>query len=269
MDEAGDMSVKNLITDENFFVSRRLGVDINKNLPLRLQKKELLEKIGLPVDEKRILCKVGNGDEPKANFDRLISQEKPFLIVVSENPIRSPIPPLFKIESSTKILWRNGAGEIHDIEAQDIQERLQELGPKSWVEFVDELWGKDVIAGKLVYINSEEQRLELQKDTTPAGILRSKNSPVFTIETKLPITNYEYRTSVGELQRAGYDDILSFQDVQSVVEEMSAYLPNISKLAKVSPLPTLEFAFLNNHKLIFIDVDWPSQYKFDYKVNKD
>jgi len=263
MDITENSPTKDLLTDENFFVSRSLGVDINKDLPLRLQKKELLEKIGLPVDEKRILCKIGDGDELKANFDRLISQEKTFLIVVSENPIRSTIPPLFKIESSTKILWRNGAGEIHDIEEQDILKRLEEVGPTSWVEFVDELWGKNVIAGKLVYINSDEQRLELQKDTTPAGILRSKNSSVFSIETKLPISGYEYRTSVGELQRAGYDDILPFQDVQSVADEISTYLPNISKLAKVSPLPTLEFAFLNNHRLIFIDVDWPSQYKFD------
>lgn len=258
------------ITNQNF-LSSKVDMEFIEGLPFRLQKRVILEKVGLPLDHERKPFKINDGEEVLKEFDQDVSKKKPFLIVISENPIKSVVPPLCWVKSGSDITWRDGSDQTSKINRKGLAKRLKELGPESWVEFADELWGENTIAGKLVYISENKQRLELQKNTTPAGILRSKDSATFSIETKLdadfPMSISDYKEAKLSLQKSGFDNILTLDEVRSVFESISNYLRGVSMLNDISPMPTLEFAFTNSHKIIFIDVDWPDEYKYNFSLN--
>lgn len=239
--------------------SKNTGID--PNLPFRLQKRKLFENLGFPVDKKIVSIPIKDErkiDETLQKFmERREENKEEFLIITSPKPMQTWIPPLFRIDRETgTVNYRDECGNWEEIELSEVLIKIRNLPPESWVEFARYLWWKDTIAGRLAYVSTEEQILEIQKGVEIPEI--DKN-PSATLSLSLslfePTDRFRYSRKIQESKFEAYE-------VKSIIDSLGKHYNGFEGLRKVANLPTIEFAYTRQEGLIVVDVDWPAQYRF-------
>ena len=166
------------------------------------------------------------------------------------------IPPLFRINRKEQsVVYRNEQGNIQSIELPEIFIKIKDLPPKSWVGFARYFWGKDTIAGRLVYLSGEEQVLEIQKSVE---IPEMDKNPTATFRATLSF--FELPGSFKE-RKLAYQTGFEWYEVERIVHCLGEHLQGFEGLKRVANLPALEFAYTKQEGLIVTDVDWPAQYR--------
>jgi len=251
-----------VIMDESFLNRKATGFNIDESLPLRLQKRQLLEFLGFPENKKLKPCLATRSQEIELLFREYSEIGFPFLLIVSEKSSCSIIPPLFVVEAVDKITWRNDRGEKKGISYNDMLDVIALFGPLTWLEFSNYIWGSETTAGRLVYMSQHEQIIELQKGILPSQLLSRNELSLYSGPVSyLDLQLRGYKETASSLRILGYKEIFGFDVVRGAVKYLARFFSAFEKLAKISPMPTLEFGILRDQTFIFIDVDWPSQWK--------
>lgn len=245
--------------DNLFFLKHRLNIPISSNLPLRLQKKELLQKLGFPMDDNVQVCQV----KDKENIFKLIgvySSSPPFLIIVSQyNPV-TITPPLFIVRSADLVEWRDCYGKVREINRREAVHQLDQLSGEDWLEFAYPLWDGRTIAGRLIYTSYESQVLELQRGVVPAQLMQDKSLSLYSGEiSSCVIDSWDYLERNKFLKETGHESVLPLTVVRQVCSFFQEKIFSLEELKKISPMPALEF-FFGSQGLIIIDVDWPASW---------
>lgn len=251
-----------VILDEHFLSYKANGFNSDKTLPLRLQKRQLLDFLGFPKNKGLKPCLATKQQTIKSLFKEYSAIGFPFLLIVSEKPSRTIIPPLFTVEAADKITWRNDEGEKKEISYAEMLEIMAQFGPATWLEFSSYIWGERTTAGRLAYISQREQIIELQKGVLPSQLLSRNKFPLYSGSISyLELGIRDYRDTALSLKAAGYQRILDFSIVKSVMNNLARRFDAFERLAEISSMPTLEFGIPKDQSFICIDVDWPSQWK--------
>lgn len=233
---------------------------IDPTLPFRLQKRKLFEKLGFPVDKKIVSMPVQDEAEIKKTLIEFMEgkyDEEEFLIITSPKPMVTWIPPLFRVNRREKsIVYRDEVGNIQPITLPEIFIKLKSLPSESWVTFGRYLWGKNTIAGRLVYVSKEEQILEIQKGVE---IPEMDKNPTATFGSALSFFELPYSF---EKKKLAYQTGFEWSEIREIVHCLSEHLQGFEGLKRVANLPAIEFAYTKQRGLIVIDVDWPPQYRF-------
>lgn len=252
-----------VIQDEDFLVRNGNRFNLNASLPLRLQKRQLLKSLELPGNDVLIPCLASDKSKTRTLFKKYSAKGFPFLILVSEKPSRTSVPPLFLVNAKDEIIWRDDNNQRAPVSYLDALRLISCYKPTTWLEFSNYIWGMDTIAGRIAFISSVEQILELQLGIIPSQLLLrdDRNLPVYSgLLDEFKLQMYDYKENVAKLKNIGYQNVISFATVCSVAKNLSRYFNSFQELAKVSLLPTLEFGIVKG-QLICIDIDWPSQWK--------
>jgi len=228
---------------------------INYELPFRMQKAQLLRNIGFPV-KKTIPVPICEQEKIKEEFDAFIEKSIPFFILTSPKPMLTRIPPLFKVISREVIFYRDWNDNVVSIEPEEIFLKIDLLPPKSWVEFTENIWGGENIAGRLTYVSMMEQILEIQKGVEIKEIDRNPNA---TFGTELSF--FELPSSIHDKYKLARRTGFLWSEVETIIRKLSSFYSGFRILKQISDFPTLEFAY-TKRGLLVIDVDWPSQYVF-------
>jgi len=249
--------------DEDFLLKRCRNMNLNFKLPLRLQKRQLLEKLNFPKNLELYACQVTNLNRLNRLFSEFM-EKPPFLIIVSEKPMKTLTTPLFTIDNNKKILYRNQYNKNRKISDREVIEIISSYFPKSWVEFTQPLWKEKAIAGRLLYYDSNRQLLEIQEGIIPAHLAYVKEKVYFNGE--LEFFSYtknlaEFHKTKENLQEMGYK-IFPLRKIQCIAESLLRLMQGFEKLKAISSLPTLEFAWDKKTGLISVDIDWPNQFLF-------
>lgn len=251
-----------LIQDEGFLSRQATEFNLDTSLPSRLQKRQLLKLLGFPKSRDLQSCRATDDWKIESLFKEYSQGGLPFLLIISEKPARTIIPPLFTVKSVDKITWRNDCGKKKRISYDDMLRIIARFEPSTWVEFSGYIWSPKTIAGRLAYINQREQIIELQKGVVPRQIPSRKNFSFYSGSVSLSeLQIRDYRDTVLALKNAGYPKILDFNELWYVVDYLARYFEAFEKMAKIAPLPALEFGFLPDQTLICVDIDWPSQWR--------
>lgn len=254
-----------MVIDEDFFQLKSIGFGLDRSLPIRLQKRQLLDMLGFPKNDRLKSCSSNDRQSQDSLFEEYCLDSFPFLIIVSEKPSFTIIPPLFIVKEPDKIVWRSDKGNKKDISHSEMIEVISQLGPASWLEFSPYIWGPEILAGRLTYIDPQHQIIELQKGVIPSQLIASQGGSLFSGSIEyLDIGIHDYRGTSRDLAGIGHQNILDFYTVKAVVDFLAGYPLAFERLARISRLPTLEFGYLKNKTFVPIDVDWPSQWKRDY-----
>jgi len=236
----------------------RYGIDLS--LPLRLQKRALLKALGFPDDPRLKGCRACEADKVKRLFKEYSAEGYPFLIIVSEKPMRTLVPPLFVVSDSDSVEWRNDQGAKQSISTDKALAVIGQYPETTWVEFTPRPWNERTIAGRLIYTSMENQVLEIQQGTVPAKLINDRQLPTYVGELSfLEVTRRSYLDDSRRLREVGYLNICSFDTIRSICRAMPP-MASFEELRLVSRLPTLEFAFTETGCLMAIDIDWPAQY---------
>ena len=235
-------------------------VIIDFTLPLRLQKRALLKAIGFPIDSQLRSFQVTQSEHIRACFSRSLARRRPFLIVVSEKPLRTVCTPLFIVKSKKEILYRSRNNKSRKIRPNAVSKQILAFSKESWVEFARILWGHGTIAGRLIYENRERQLLEIQEGVVPVEIANRKNLPYFLSELTCFKCGGSFNFDRIKLREAGFNIGFPRELVERLCDDLSSFSDSFEILKRVAPWPTLEFAYLHCHRLIAIDVDWPAQW---------
>lgn len=250
-----------VLFDEDFLLKKCRGMGIDFKLPLRLQKRQLLEKLSFPKNLELYACQVTNLNR----LNRLFSQfmrKPPFLIIVSEKPMKTLTTPLFTVDNNKMILYRNEHNKNRKISEKEVVTIISSYPSESWIEFTQPLWGGKTIAGRILYYNPNRQLLEIQENITPAYLGCSKEKLYFSGEleffscTKNP---FGFHKAKENLQKIGYK-VFFLEKIKYVAESLEQLIQGFEKLRMISSLPTLEFAWNEKRGLISIDIDWPDQF---------
>lgn len=250
-----------LTLNEDFLSHKATNFNMDSSLPLRLQKRKLLKSLGFPKDKSLKKCSAVNKHAIEVMFKSYAELKFPFLIIVSEKPSSTTIPPLFVVKGLNKITWRNNKGEQKEISYTEMLNAIKRFDFSTMLEFSSYIWGSETIAGRLLYISSREQVIELQRGVLPSRLITLNEFPLYSGSIgylELQISNY--RATALSLGAMGYQKILNFHTIKRAVEHLAGHFTAFEKLAKISPLPTLEFGILRNWRFIYVDVDWPSQW---------
>ena len=233
---------------------------IDTNLPLRLQKRALLKALGFPGDPNLKGCQSCEINKVEQLFKEYSTQGYPFLIIVSEKPMPSLVPPLFVVNDSHSVQWRDNQGAKRVITADEALSIIKAYPQNTWVEFAPLPWRESTIAGRLIYVAMDNQVLEIQQGTVPAKLINDRQLPTYVGELSfLDVERYRYLEDSRRLRAVGYPSICSFGVVRNICREMPA-MASFEELRFISQLPTLEFAFTGTGRLMAIDIDWPAQY---------
>lgn len=251
---------------EDDFLANRLKVGkVDFSLPIRLQKRELLKSLGFPVGNSLISCLVSNEELLSGLLDLYMKKEDfPFLVLVSEKKLLSRVFPLFVVYSREQVLFRDHREKKSLLTYEEMLGIINGFDPDTWIELVDYVWGSDVIAGRLLYIDQGNQVVEIQRGVIPSQMFYEigDNTLIFSGSFHyFDLSSADYLISRRSLQAAGYHNIFSYNSVQSVVSRLGEYIEGFSELADIASMPTLEFATGPNHMFVCIDIDWPSQWK--------
>ncbi|MFZ4648727.1 MAG: hypothetical protein ACOYMB_03810 [Patescibacteria group bacterium] len=245
--------------DENFFLKHSGGPVVDLNLPLRLQKRQLLEKLGFSLDSSLKSCQVVS-EKIIIDYIEVYSKYLPFIIIVSEKPMPTLVPPLFIFYSTEKIIWRNCFGEKVEINFVEFLKQIKNFNKSTWLEFTYPIWGDDTIAGRLSYESHESQIIELQKGAFPSKIMH--NYDLFSYSGRIYYCDLkvtEYFETVKFLKELGYNSILSYSIIERICFLFKNKIQELENLKKISLLPTLEFAFRDDW-IVIIDIDWSKSF---------
>ena len=249
-----------IVINECFLANAGSKYGIDPNLPLRLQKRVLLKALDFPGDPKLKGCRSCETDKVKQFFKEYCDQKYPFLIIVSEKPMLTLVPPLFVVSDLNSVQWRNNQGSKRIVTASEALATIGKYSHGTWVEFAPNPWGERTIAGRLIYTSIENQVLEVQQGSVPAKLINDRQLPTYAGELSfLEVERRGYLEDSRRLRNAGYPNICSFSVIRSICREMPP-MTSFEELRLISQLPTLEFVFTETSRLIAIDIDWPAQY---------
>lgn len=244
---------------EDFFL--KIGLAIDSSLPIRLQKRQLLRILGFPTSGEIRKCQAGDKEEVERLFRQfMVGHQVPFNIVISEKEMMSWIPPLCEVRTLQDIKWRDRDGSYRTLRQDEVLEELANLTDETWLEFVPNLWGGRNMAGRLIYIDSERQCLEIQESVKPAQLI-CKGSPLFSGDLSFfDIRTRDYADRAKELHEIGYTSVASLYRLRAVIDQLFPHRESFEKLRALGELPTYEFAYLVSGQIISIDIDWPNQW---------
>lgn len=246
--------------NEYFLINAGSKYGIDLSLPLRLQKRALLRALGFPDNPKLKGCRSCETDKIENLFKEYCAYGYPFLIIVSEKPMPTLVPPLFVVNNSRNVQWRDEQNERQVITKSETLSLIKRYPQNTWLEFTPNIWGKYTIAGRLIYISMESQILEIQQGSILPKLINDRQLPTYVGELSfLEVKRRGYLDDSRRLWEAGYLNICSFSVVQSICREMPS-IDSFEELRWISQFPTLEFAFTETGQLIAIDIDWPGQY---------
>lgn len=240
--------------NENFLAAVCKKFLINSVLPVKLQKRELLEKLAFPVDNNRVIP-IYNTEEIRAVFVEYLAQV-PFLIGMHLKPMNSFITPFFFIEEDL-IQYSDESGKRIISGQEKMFDIIQDFTSRNcWVEFVHSIWGPATIVGRLIYFSPKEQLLEIQKGVVPRELGNNREKhPYFSAEL-----HYLSRSFQKQAVLYGSSSGISPTIIDSIIHVLRKHEYAFEVLRQVADLPTLEFGHTKLGKLIVIDIDWPSQY---------
>jgi len=246
--------------NECFLANTGSKYGIDASLPLRLQKRALLRALGFLGDPRLKGCRSCETSKVKQLFKEYCVQGCPFLIIVSEKPMLTLVPPLFVVNDANSVQWRDNQGTKRTITASEALSIIGGYPQTTWVEFSPNPWGERAIAGRLIYIAMDNQVIEIQQGTVPAKLINDRQLPTYVGELSfLDAERHRYLKDSRRLRDAGYLNICPFSVVRNICREMPA-MASFEELRFISQLPTLEFAFTGTGRLMAIDIDWPAQY---------
>jgi len=249
-----------IVMNECFLANAGSKYGIDLSLPLRLQKRALLKALGFPGDPKLKGCRACEAKKVKQFFNEYCAEGYPFLIIVSEKPMHTLVPPLLVVNGLDSVQWRDDQGAKQTISADEALAVINQYPQATWVEFTPRPWNEHTIAGRLIYTSMENQVLEIQQGTVPAKLINDRQLPTYVGELSfLEATRRSYLGDSRRLREVGYLNICSFDTIRSICRAMPP-LVSFEELRLVSRLPTLEFAFTETGRLMAIDIDWPAQY---------
>jgi len=249
-----------IVMNECFLANAGSKYGIDASLPLRLQKRALLKALGFPGDPNLEGCQSCETEKVAQFFKEYSAQGYPFLIIVSEKPMLTLVPPLFIANDANSVRWRDNQGTKRAITASEALSIIKGYPQATWVEFCPNPWGGRTIAGRLIYVAVDNQTLEVQQGTVPAKLINDRQLPTYVGEFSfLDVERRNYLEDSRRLRDVGYLNICSFSVVRSICREMPA-IASFEELRLISRLPTLEFAFTETGRLMAIDIDWPAQY---------
>ena len=247
---------KKIRYDEDFFLKYSKEIQVNSELPFKLQKRELLEKLGFPLD-KSLLIPIGNYEKIR---EILLEHKikKPRLIGIHLKPMPTYITPFFIIREN-KIEHRDEFGNVEIVDLEEAFRKIKkysEYSQKSWIEITNLIWGPETIMGRVIYFSKLEQIIEIQKGVMPEQLGNErKKFPYFTSELllfQIPETSKE------KISCAGFKK----EEIDNIINSLKKHKTKFEVLRRIANLPTLEFGYVNKRRLIVVDVDWPNQYQF-------
>jgi hypothetical protein len=236
----------------------KYGIDIT--LPFRLQKRALLSVLGFPSNLKLKMCRCHDTKEVERLFGEYGVQGYPFLVIISEKPMSSLVTPLFVVNSSHNVHWRDNRGNKNLITTNKALSIIQTYSTNTWLEFSPYIWGIRTIAGRLIYTTQDNQILEIQQGTFLPNLMDDQQLPTYMGKLSfLDLKLHRYLEDSRHLQSIGYSTICPFSAVRDICKKMPL-ITSFEKLNCISQFPALEFAVMETGQLITIDVDWPSQW---------
>ena len=249
-----------IVMNECFLANAGSKYGIDASLPLRLQKRTLLKALGFPSDPKLKRCLSCKTDEVEQLFKEYNAQGYPFLIIVSEKPMLTLVPPLFVANDANSVQWRDNQGTKRIVTTKGALLIIKGYPQTTWVEFSPSPWGERTIAGRLIYVSMDNQILEIQQGTVPAKLIHDRQLSTYVGELSfLDVERRNYLEDSRRLRGVGYLNICSFSVIRSICRGMPP-MASFEELRFISRLPTLEFAFTETGLLMAIDIDWPAQY---------
>lgn len=249
-----------IVMNECFLANAGSKYGIDASLPLRLQKRALLKALGFPGDPRLKRCQSCEIGKVAQLFKEYDAQGYPFLIIVSEKPMLTLVPPLFVVNDANSVQWRDNQGTKQAITASEALSIIEGYPQTTWVEFAPNPWGERTIAGRLIYIAVDNQILEIQQGTVLAKLINDRQLPTYDGELSfLDVSRHRYFEDSRRLRDLGYLNICAFSVVRNICREMPA-IDRFEELRLISRFPTLEFAFTGTGRLMAIDIDWSAQY---------
>lgn len=247
--------------DEDLLVSKSsvIGVAIDILLPIRFQKRQLLQTLGFPVDQSLVAFPAADRYEIRKKLTEWMSDGRPFQIIISEKPVTTVCTPLFIIRRGS-ITFRSRNGGMNNISIDGMLAEIAILPTGSWIEFADILWRGDNMAGHLVYENANSQLLEIQVAVAPAQIGSTRALPYFMTMLNNFACDESYNFDRMLLRRAGFGLGISRERIEGLCYELSLFNEAFQRLQKVASWPTLEFAFVGRREFMALDVDWPAEW---------
>ncbi len=207
--------------NECFLVNAGSKYGIGLNLPLRLQKRTLLRTLGFPGDPNLKACKSSETRKVKQLVKEYGELGYPFLIIVSEKPMRTLVPPLFVVNNQDNVQWRDGQGAKRIITTSEVLAIIERYPPTTWVEFAPSPWGEQTVAGRLIYTSMKNQILEMQQGNVPARLINDRQLPTYVGDLSfMEASRRGYLEDSHRLRDVGYFNICSFTTVQSICREM-------------------------------------------------
>lgn len=249
-----------IVMNECFLTNMGGKYGFDQGLPLRLQKRALLKALGFPGDPKMKKCRSCETDKVKKLFKEYSTEGYPFLIIVSEKPMPTLVPPLFNVKDTNRVQWRDNQGTKRFIDADKALSIIKAYAPNTWVEFSPCPWRKNAIAGRLIYVSIDNQIIEVQRGTIPSKLIDDRQLSTYVGELNfLDIERYRYLEDSRRLRATRYISILPFNIILDICRKMPE-ITSFKKLCLISKFPTLEFAITETGQMITIDIDWPAQW---------
>lgn len=241
--------------DEDFFSKYSKEILVDENLPFKLQKRELLEKLGFPIDDTQLLPM---RDCVHGQITELVKSNKgtAFLIGVHLKPMPATYTPFFIVEEE-RVKHRDELGRTQIITQKEMFEKIKTFPPQTWFEMTGLLWGPTTIAGRIIYFSFAEQLIEIQKGVMAHDIGQEREKfPYLNVD--LQFFEISDRIEYGHLLlQSGFKKT----EVDGIISCLAKYAKGFESLKNISRLPTLEFAYTVERRLVVVDVDWPRQYQ--------
>jgi hypothetical protein len=248
-----------IIMDDEFLA--RLGGEFNVDttLPLRLQKRALLDSLGFASNPDLRTSRANDAAEVQRLYEMYRKIGRTFLIIVSEKPMRTVTPPLFIVRRDDDVLWRDDAGVRRELNASQTLAVIGQYPDSTWVEFSPLLWGEHALAGRLIYESPSFQLLEAQRGAVPAQLVNDRTLSTYVGALSFfDVDTTQYLMDCRRLRSKGFVRLCSKREIRRIGGAMPA--PTVFEaLRRFSRYPTLEFAYVNG-RVLPIDIDWPAQY---------
>lgn len=243
--------------DETFLFRYSKEIIVNNDLPFKLQKRQLLKKLNFPLDQ-NVIIKFRELSKFRINFD-FFQKDLPFLIGVHSKPMYSYITPFFIVNTREDIEYYDHCGCKKYLNSPDeiIEEICSNFIETTWIEFVKSIWNATTIAGRLIYCSFLQQILEIQKGVSSKEVGNNRE-----IYFSTELLRFRFNQAYNILNVREYIDRSGFQrkEIDKILNALRIYQSGFESLKKISSLPTLEFGYTEEGRLIVIDVDWPEQY---------
>lgn len=241
--------------NEAFFSKYSRKILVDESLPFKLQKRELLEKLGFPIDDTQLLPMRDCVHDQIAELVKS-NEGTVFLIGIHLKPMSAIYTPFFIVEEG-RVRHRDELGRIQIITQEEMFEKIKKFPSQTWLEITRLLWSSTTIAGRLIYFSSAEQLIEIQKGVMPHNIGQEREQfPYFKAD--LQFFEISDKIEYGHLLlQSGFKKA----EVESIISCLASYTRGFESLKNISRLPTLEFAYTTEKGLVVVDVDWPEQYQ--------